>query len=1343
MPDNYDRGLENLTAGKKMWRGKIVDRYPWEKEPEAVSVSMEKPEDAPLDMDAFAELFAAMSQSYKLFWFRGILEGVRLGKDEQTFDEIVNRMASDAWDLVLEHRLSLGMADAVERLVLAIKADAGLPSDSSPSMVISALEESRDKEVIKLKQRLIQYVPFRLLAPFFKDGWQHWDNYDKTIERINSDPGMLYSVQNGKGLSAVIKIRPQWMKYLVENEQIVSDWAEEHLIRYLMNRNPKAKNISEKVYKPMRMDDMMEFLAGKEIHHDGETETLREAPPVFAAAVQEEKEGEAAQPAGQESQQNAFDEKDALELIDKHYSDHCVFHDDYLKMPQTLGARYFEMRSWCRARGFQDIRSWLKQKKIYKPVERDLRTGPELELNAEDDAVTVARKIYESRPLIGDVVLSETDKAKVNEYAQRVFDRIQAGETASAEDDLVLVLAIILILRKSQGEEENGEDEEEDTFWESIYKQFGYRKEDSSQRVYAALRWAIQSTLIGQRRYLAPQKATQRYYTSLMLHALAPLESMESLFEILFYFFTDEMDYIYIPEDPVFKSIVNCIAYRWDKAVEKDQNITVRSNTIASGLKILFQDRQGYMTQLCEQIIRKIDALIQNPGASPLRPDSYMDIQLENWYRKKIDWLNKQLNQDRPKSVRSRSVSSAERAQIRYIMDEKRVSISVPAIRLETVADEEPEYRIYQNDRLAASGTLDVYGRFCWTIRQAELSLEDCGIDLENLGSLRFIIHYNGEDIIDTRNKLYRDYMIFDRNGREIPLQSVRTGQYHILVPDSADVRFSEDIEELLLDHPGKLYEVYVQEQSSVRVNGIELNSSQRGKESFHHFSQTERVNGVKARYGENEFSIYTQTPQISFSLPENVSPQQYRIRVDGQDGSLDERCGINEDMFTIRMPYDENRIHLIQMIDWRNAKVVYEYRFVVMNHFRCELEKEIYTDDGMPVKGVIQYGNERYEFETLPEPDEDFVIIQAGNLEYEIKIILPMVRCAMGEENLLSRERTVWYEEISKDNFITVTVPHGWNRYLLYNGREVRLAAGSDKLFDFGNFEESARNNKAEASVDLLLKRGDGAVTHYHLMTIVYKPKIIHTLLRLDDNRSLWWDPVNNVICDKQAKFRLVIHATSRKGKDSVYSLGMEANRIDESFPYDLGVFKYEVWLRGKRTMFKTTEDQLIYTGALRIGSDEEIRLYGKVIHLVAARRCEYFDGFGKRQMENISLPLRSGWLSRFDYQGQTESPLGDGEKLPTFTASMYFYDPQGRKTYFNSDENSDKYEQINPVTIWMMNEHLLYLLSATGDTVLIDKRYNSIVNRKLLLSKQVENEIVRTPDLFEYNVTEEPHVT
>lgn len=204
-----------------------------------------------LAIDTLSGIFSDMSESYKIFWFNSILQGIGRGERIQTFDEIINRMVVDAWYMVTEYHLNLGPSDGLEKLVHTVQAATGLPSNAKERDILQALGECGDKEIIGLKRRLSLFVPYRLQAPFMKDvKGTLWDNKARLCERINNDSSLIYSFGEEQGLQNSIEISSEWMNYLYTNNAIVSGWVELCMIKYLQRRNPSVPGLADKIRPP-------------------------------------------------------------------------------------------------------------------------------------------------------------------------------------------------------------------------------------------------------------------------------------------------------------------------------------------------------------------------------------------------------------------------------------------------------------------------------------------------------------------------------------------------------------------------------------------------------------------------------------------------------------------------------------------------------------------------------------------------------------------------------------------------------------------------------------------------------------------------------------------------------------------------------------------------------------------------------------------------------------------------------------------------------------------------------------------------------------------------------------
>ena len=213
---------------------------------------MNLPYSEKLDIKHLSRLFDNMSECYKIFWFRAILESVIAGNQEVTFDELINNMIADAWYMVSEYKLNLGPKDNLEQLILSVSETTGLKSCEKRSKIITALRKSNDP-ILREKKTILTYnVPYRLQAPFMPslkgDAWNV--SKSRLAERINSEGGLMYRFKSIEGINSVIEIDDDWFEYLTTNREIISGWVYYNLISYLQKRNPSVPGISSKLYPP-------------------------------------------------------------------------------------------------------------------------------------------------------------------------------------------------------------------------------------------------------------------------------------------------------------------------------------------------------------------------------------------------------------------------------------------------------------------------------------------------------------------------------------------------------------------------------------------------------------------------------------------------------------------------------------------------------------------------------------------------------------------------------------------------------------------------------------------------------------------------------------------------------------------------------------------------------------------------------------------------------------------------------------------------------------------------------------------------------------------------------------
>ena len=214
---------------------------------------MQLPYSEELNIEYLGRLFDNTSECYKFFWFKSILAKVTEGKNELTYEELIDEMITDAWYMVTEYHLNLGPKDTLESLVNLIRQkNPNLKSCEKKSVIIDFLKNTVDKEIMNRKRTLTRNVPYRLQAPFMNHlKGKEWEVGERElISKINQESRLMYYFASLNGLSTKIVVQQDWTNYIIKNQEIIRGWLEYKMILYIQKRNPSVPGIGDKLYPP-------------------------------------------------------------------------------------------------------------------------------------------------------------------------------------------------------------------------------------------------------------------------------------------------------------------------------------------------------------------------------------------------------------------------------------------------------------------------------------------------------------------------------------------------------------------------------------------------------------------------------------------------------------------------------------------------------------------------------------------------------------------------------------------------------------------------------------------------------------------------------------------------------------------------------------------------------------------------------------------------------------------------------------------------------------------------------------------------------------------------------------
>lgn len=204
-----------------------------------------------VDYATFAAVLNDTVASYKMYWLLSILEEVSYDHKEIEFRKLVSRMVVKAWYPILKCRLSFGLCDNLARVVNYISDTYSIKSNYDKDELLEFIYNSQDKKLNKMLKDLTYNVPYRFLAPFFKNKLRGQKKVEKIIEELSKeDNECVYEIYQNEKNENCIRIKDNWCNYLKYNGKIIGGWAYYELVCFLQKRNPNIPGIAMKLEAP-------------------------------------------------------------------------------------------------------------------------------------------------------------------------------------------------------------------------------------------------------------------------------------------------------------------------------------------------------------------------------------------------------------------------------------------------------------------------------------------------------------------------------------------------------------------------------------------------------------------------------------------------------------------------------------------------------------------------------------------------------------------------------------------------------------------------------------------------------------------------------------------------------------------------------------------------------------------------------------------------------------------------------------------------------------------------------------------------------------------------------------
>lgn len=196
-------------------------------EEESIQMKQSKPS---LEMLEPLLSFKYLDNSYKIFWLKGIVEEIKEGNQEITFEKIGIRMIANAWEYIVDKNISFGRKDRIYRIIKELRETWGIEDESSQQELREVLSYLPD--IHEIIEDLYEETPYRLFEPTYekKLKGKKESAKEKIIkEEMEKDEMVLYTISEMKS----IKLNEEWIRFIKKNEKSIEGWLHDRLCYFL------------------------------------------------------------------------------------------------------------------------------------------------------------------------------------------------------------------------------------------------------------------------------------------------------------------------------------------------------------------------------------------------------------------------------------------------------------------------------------------------------------------------------------------------------------------------------------------------------------------------------------------------------------------------------------------------------------------------------------------------------------------------------------------------------------------------------------------------------------------------------------------------------------------------------------------------------------------------------------------------------------------------------------------------------------------------------------------------------------------------------------------------------
>lgn len=961
-----------------------------------------------------------------------------------------------------------------------------------------------------------------------------------------------------------------------------------------------------------------------------------------------------------------------------------VIHDNKVYFPAYSRIGKI-LTTYCYNKGIQ-MNDYIKSLGFERTTER-----PEAERDILEKDMQVRtceggfeEKIFAKYPLIGSRILKRETAEKLNELSKKYIDSVLSERQVklSLQAELQITLAII-------NNAKNWKNEENNNFWKYISLQFGYR--DTNGSVVRILQNALENAMKKTGRLFIEDANGRAFKSTAVIHALSTRKSWMALFDFLFDFYKNNLNWRILPEDPLLTVMMRALQQKLSGDNSEDMELTIsfKVYSFQEGIRKLILLRPKYTRKLFERLLVKIDALV-NAVEMPVK--TYEEQLCEEWFKEKITAIANTKKTVRQGQIRQRDVAidySRIRAKL-ILKNENDIQLVLPDIRLRKEDIQHSFLSVYSEGSLVYQQNLSWYGNELGrTLNGVTVALSEFAANRAGL-NLQVRLSCDDEVIYDSEETLYHKCLVFF-GETEIGIGQIRKGNYTFVLPateelnvDNAEVEYIDDFKV-----PGlKAYFLELEDGYVITVEGNVVAFDSAGGTNIRVISpaESEKLPSVRTKKDEYYFAYHESVCSIILGNSDFV--QQYVVLKNGERiefSNLNELENGKGLAFSCQVEGMDGTCR-IQVINLADERPVFDRHFVLVHNASCKFNREFYFSVADYKDAFCRISIDDFSENVSFSSEDDEIRIPYRN--GEIHAAIPKVEIEETTGSWMNGTSSYWFiGDIQQNSLFKVTRPDNAEIHFLVDGKDILY--DDQGLVTIGNVLKSFSDTNESAIAEVVMDvKGICQSEQYQLARVYFREQFLRCPEFWTEGKRLFWDQGGAFVGETDRTFTLTLYGEQEEPFEFMLAESTESVEIPEDMP--IGNYRYEISIRSG-SLFKRVKE-IIAEGDCIIGDQNRLRFMNQRIVI-----DEITDEFKE---EAGHIKIIECYIDHIEFQGMDDTSEG---YCPIYSGILYTTGYHGERYEFSYEPHTNKRGvtkmMVNPVRIVYVGENALCITDSDGD--------------------------------------------